>query len=156
MRIFGDYADSPAYNLADDEIDRDAGCWDIIPVGAATTWSTMTVEKPDKGIERVIEIVGARQTIKKSGVTESDYDALREVITVKYQGNRNSEADKLLEMIACKNNQIRFYANPTTYPNDYQTETLIYENIKMFAKCWVADPEFKEDLIVKFTRAYED
>lgn len=155
MKVFGDYATSPAYQLADDSSpDRDAGCWDTIPIGEGTTWSTVVVEKPDKGIEKTIEYIGARLTKNKSGLFRSSFDGRALVYTIKHEGMRASEFEGLDAMLDCGNSEVQFYGNPTTNPYSYETMTLIYETVKASAKVWCVDDDFRQDVTIKFARPY--
>jgi hypothetical protein len=142
--------------LSDDTSpDRDAGAWDVITIGEATTWTSFTCEKPDPGIQRTIDFVGATETIKKSGDIETDFSGMLEGIFINHEGNRNAEALNWLTAYSGGINLIRFYPNPTTYSTTFQLFKLRYKAFDYYAKSWTADSEFKQNLKVQFARKFE-
>jgi len=156
LSIFGNFADSPAYLLADDTSpQRDAGCYDTMIIGPATTWSAATLEKPAKGISRGLKFVNPRLTPKVSGDISSGIDAVRLVYNIKHAGLVKSQFMTLVDILKCKNNLIRYYGNPTTSPNDYETCKLEYIDTDASAVSWLNDDDFVENIIIQFSRAYE-
>jgi hypothetical protein len=156
MRIMGDYGDSPAYQLSDDSApDRDAGAWDVIIIGEATTWSSFLCEKPATGLQRTIEFVGATETVKKSGDIETDFTGMIETILANHEGIRNAEALNWLTALSSSSNLLKFTPNPTTYPDTYQLFKKRPKAFNYYAKSWLNDDDFKEKLNVQFSRKFE-
>lgn len=156
MLSLGDYADSPAYQLGDDTSpDRDAGAYDAIIIGEATTWSSVTVAKPPTGIDITYEMVGDEHKRAKDGTPQSKLDAIVEVVSIKHDGCTNAIFETLLDVVNCGDPTIRWYPDPTTYPTTYFTYKLVYENIKGSSKLYKLTRTGRQDAEITFARAYE-
>lgn len=152
MRVLGDYSDSPAYMLADDAIDRDAGAWDVIVIGQAETYSTVTITKPVQGIDLDYEVVGARKSRAKSGKTRTGKDAHVEVVKITHDGITTANFLKLLDMVLADDSEVDIYWNPTSDPNTYFTYTLVYETVSGSAKNYRNNAHGKQDVKLVFER----
>ena len=154
LRILGDYSDSPAYQLSDATIDRDAGAWDSIVVGDATTWTTIYLTKPAAtGIETNYKFVNPTYKQMKAGVNTSKESMLEEwklKLTVE-----NDEFEDILSMMSCSSNLIRFYPDPYTYPSTFITCKLIYNPFKGFTKNYRLMKTGRQDVEISFARVYE-
>jgi hypothetical protein len=156
LRVFGYPADSPAYLLGDETSpDRDSGAWDVFPIGAITTWTSITIEKPSTGIKLKYEFIGNIITRKKDGDIETDYDDVMELIEIDFEGIRNSEWDDLMDMLTCGNNEIRLYPDPDTYPDSFNLYKIIYQNVEAGVKQFRLSRTGKQKFLISMARAYE-
>ena len=156
LRLLGYPADSPAYQLADDTTpDRDAGAWDIIPIGSATTWTYFTFEKPAKGIDLKYEPIGALINKRKDGSIKTGFDDLLEIIEFTFEGIRNAEFNNFLLMVACKKSQIKLYPDFITNPTHFNLYEIIYETFSASAAHYKLTRTGRQKFIISFGRAYE-
>jgi len=156
LRVLGYFTDSPAYQLSDDvDPDRDAGAWNVIPIGLAMTWTSETIEKPAEGIGVIYVPVGETQIEKKDGSIETYVDAWREVIELNFVGILNADFTGIQAMLMCGENTMRLYPDPTTYPNNFNTYILIYKELNGAPKAFRLSETGKQDVKLVFSRAFE-
>lgn len=156
LRVLGYPADSPAYQLADDTSpDRDAGAWDIIAIGAATTWTSFTVEKPATGIKVTHEPINALVNKHKNGSLQTSYDGWAEVVEITFEGIKNADYANFMLMLNCGESQIRCYPDSITYTTSFNLYNLIYDAVNSYAKMYKLTRTGIQDFTVKFARSYE-
>jgi parallel beta-helix repeat protein len=156
LRVLGYPADSPAYQLADDTSpDRDAGAWDIIAIGSATTWTNFTVEKPATGIKVTHEPINALINKHKDGSLQTSYDGWAEVVEIDFVGIKNADYANFMLMLNCDESQIRFYPDPTTNASSFNLYNLIYDAVNSYTKMYKLTRTGIQDFTVKFARSYE-
>ncbi len=160
MLIVGDYATSPAYQLADDSSpDRDAGCWDTIPIGEAPTWSYLVLPKPINPAPTLnFEMNNAIETKKKSGARKHRIDSITEVRGIKWDGMYGANLETLLEMLASGitgNDLLQVYWNPITYPSIFSLYNLKYGTVKASTKTLGNYAVGAQDVEIEFSKIYE-
>jgi parallel beta-helix repeat protein len=156
LRILGYPTDSPAYLLGDETSpDRDAGAWNITAIGSITTWSSLTCEKPATGIDVSNRFIGDILTQNKDGSIDSDFDDVMEVVEFKFAGLKNADWTNLMAMLICKNNEVRLYPDPDTYPDAYNLYKIIYSDVKSSPKMFRLSRTGVQDFQFTLARAYE-
>lgn len=156
LRVLGYPTDSPAYLLADDTApDRDAGSWNVTPIGAITTWTEITIEKPSSGISVKHDFIGSIVTRKKDGDLESDYDDVMEIVEFTFKGLLNADWTSLMDMLTCGNNEVRLYPDPDTNPNSYNVYKIVYENVSSAVKQFRLSRTGVQDFGFTLARAFE-
>ncbi len=155
LRVLGYFTDSPAYQLADDTTpDRDAGAWNVVPIGSATTWTSATIEKPAEGIKVTYVPVGETIIVKKDGTIETYVDGWREVVELDFEGLLNADFTTILALLLCDSNTVRIYPDPTTYSTNLNTYTLVYKEVNGSAKNFRLSETGVQDVKLVFSRAY--
>jgi hypothetical protein len=151
-RILGYRYDSPAISLADDE--RNAGAYDTSTGAVSQSWTSTEV---DKGQFKVtIEPVGDVKVDYKDGSTATYRDSYKEVLEITWTALSNADLALLKELYYCSNPQVRIYPDPITYPNSYNTYTLIYDKVTVSPKHNKLSRTGVSDFSLTFERAYNE
>lgn len=149
-RVEGYPTDSPAYGLADDDLN--AGAYDVRYIGTETTWSTITVPKPPE-IKPYLTAVG---NVFHAKSVQSTKVAQNLVVPMKWFGIMNDDLEDLLDLWCCDSAEVRVYANPETSPDDFETYQLKYgKDISLATAYYPTQASGRQDIELEFERAYE-
>jgi hypothetical protein len=153
VRTVGDFADSPAKDLADDS--RNSGSIDVKYIGEETTWTEITVPKPDKFGPPYLKF-NATAIVKNDGSVSSQKKAQTEYLPIKWGGIENTYAEDILDMWLAESSQVRIYPDPVTYPNDYDLFNKIWDsNMNEGASFWPLSRTGVSEISLMFARGYE-
>lgn len=152
LKILGYITNSPAYNGADDS--RDLGAYWCEYVGEQTTWSSMTLTKPEV-IPTKREYSGAVNVQLADGSYDSYKESQSELLELKWKGVSNADYDNVDELWCCDNNSIRLYPNPTTDSATYYNFTLLRQPMNAGVEHWLIDSVAKQDVSLFLARTYE-
>jgi hypothetical protein len=152
LKILGYITNSPAYNGADDS--RDLGAYWCEYVGEQTTWSSMTLTKPEV-IPTKREYSGAVNVQLADGSYDSYKESQSELVELKWKGVSNADYDEIDELWCSDNNSIRVYFNPTTETTTYYNFTLLRQPMNAGVEHWLIDSVAKQDVSLFLARTYE-
>lgn len=152
LKVLGYITNSPAYNGADDS--RDLGAYWCEYVGEQTTWSSMTLTKPEV-IPTKREYSGAVNVQLADGSYDSYKESQSELVELKWKGVLNADYDEIDELWCCANNSIRVYFNPTTETTTYYNFTLLRQPMNAGVEHWLIDSVAKQDVSLFLARTYE-
>lgn len=152
LKVLGYITNSPAYNGADDS--RDLGAYWCEYVGEQTTWSSMTLTKPEV-IPTKREYSGAVNVQLADGSYDSYKESQSELVELKWKGVLNADYDEIDELWCCANNSIRVYFNPITETTTYYNFTLLRQPMNAGVEHWLIDSVAKQDVSLFLARTYE-
>ncbi len=153
VRIVGDYADSPAKDLADDT--RNAGSINLQYIGEDTSWTEITIPKPDKFGPPYIKFL-ASSIVKRDGSVSSEKKGQTEYLPIKWKGLENTYAEDVLDMWLAESPLVRVYPDPVTYPDDYDLFYKIWDsNMSEGAEFWPLSRTGVSDIEIMLARGYE-
>lgn len=124
VKILGYSTNSPALELADDAITRNAGGWDVIYVGSPTTYTSILVAKPF--IDPKVIPIKKAFNIARDGSPKSSKVSQSLRLILKWEGLLRAEADNLEDLYCSKSSDVRIYLQPTTYPSSFAVYKLDY------------------------------
>ena len=124
VKVLGYPGNSAAYALADDS--RNAGSIDVKYIGTETTYTSITVPKPNK-IDVTYQHAGATNTQRKDGSWSSGKDGQSEIITMTWDGIAATYMAQLLTMWKTDEMDVLIYPDPVTYPTSFEQWTILRE-----------------------------
>ena len=148
-------SDSPAKDLADDT--RNAGSYDVRYIGAATSWTSITVDKDRRHPIKVwYEAVSGSKNVGQDGTVEYSKKGQTENVEIHWAGLLQADFVKILAMWSSDKNEVRLYPQPTTSPNAYNTYTMERPKLNASADNNKLTEIGKSDITIKLSRKYED
>jgi hypothetical protein len=161
--IMDDIADSPVgrttftgtiSKTTDDG--RDIGCHDVRIGGLDNLYDTAYITKPIQGILVEYEPSGKYSNQMIDGSYSSGFEGWGEKVTIEYNniGILNADAAEILSAITT-GGKVRFGGDPTTYPSNINEYTVLYDNIKYFARNYRLNRTGKEGLKIILGRKHE-
>ena len=151
--IAGDTANSAAKDLADDS--RNSGSCNVAYIGAASTWTEITVPKPK--IDFDMELVGGAVNKNRDGSVKSSKTGESLYCQMLWEGVSKTYAEYIITMLISSTSEVRIYFNPTTEASTYQT-FYVLKNAKtgVSPKWWMHSDDGINSLSVQFARKYEE
>ena len=151
-KALGYPANSPAYDLADD--DRNAGAIDVKYIGTETTYTTITLPKPNT-MKVYRQYSGAANTQRKDGSYSSYKDGQSEIVEMTWVGITAAYMTLLLAMWKASNSNVLIYPDPDTYANNFEQWTLLREPVNVGTETPTQSDLGAQGVMLKFARAVE-
>lgn len=154
-KVEGYPSDSPAKDLADDT--RNAGSHDVRYIGAATSWTSITVAKPRRGtIDVWYEPVGGQKSVGQDGTVEYSKKGQTENVKIKWVGELKANFDLIRAMWASTESEVRIYFQPSTTPAAYNTYTMTRKTLNASVPLYELSETGVAGHEIEFARKFEE